>query len=112
MRARRLAQLRRDASGPRQFLDPVAEACHPPTFASLHYGAKTCMDDLSGEIDGIRLDIQTLRTMIDAALDNGAGGDDPLLRASADVLYERRARLDQLERAAGFEGEGMDKQFS
>ena len=70
------------------------------------------MDDLSGEIDGIRLDIQTLRTMIDAALDNGAGGDDLLLRASANLLYERRARLGQLERAAGFQAEDRDEQFS
>lgn len=70
------------------------------------------MDDLSDKIDGIRLDIQTLRTIIDAALDNGASGEDLLLRASANVLYERRARLEQLERAAGFEGEGRDKRFS
>ena len=51
------------------------------------------------EADDLRLDIETLRSMIDVSLDEGARGDDPLLKACADVLYERRARLDQLEAA-------------
>jgi hypothetical protein len=90
----------------------AARSRTPPEFEGLRSGTETCMDDLSGEIEDIRRDIKTLRTMIDTALDNGADGDDLVLRASANVLYERRARLDQLERAAGFEAEGRDKQFS
>lgn len=70
------------------------------------------MDDLSGEINDIRLDIETLRTMIDLALDRGVGAEDLLLRASANVLYDRRARLEQLEHAARLADEGRDKQLS
>lgn len=54
------------------------------------------MDGGAKELDDLRLDIETLRTMIDLALDNGATGDDTLLKACADVLYERRRRFDQL----------------
>ena len=57
------------------------------------------MDDLSREIDDLRLDIQTLRAIIDLALDNGVSGDDIMLRACANVLHERRTRLEELERA-------------
>jgi hypothetical protein len=71
------------------------------------------MDELTREIDDLRLDIATLRAMIDLALDQGRGGEDPLLRASANILYERRARLEQLERAAGSaKDEAKDQQFS
>ena len=59
------------------------------------------MDDLSGEIDDLRVDIKTFRALIDSVLDKGADGDEILLRACADILYERRNRLNQLERAAG-----------
>jgi hypothetical protein len=57
------------------------------------------MDDLSREIDDLRLDIQTLHTMIDLALDKGVSGDDIMLRACANVLRDRRTRLEELERA-------------
>lgn len=57
------------------------------------------MDDLSREIDDLRLDIHTLRTIIDLALDKGVSADDIMLRACANVLYERRTRLEELERA-------------
>ena len=57
------------------------------------------MDDLSREIDDLRLDIQTLRAIIDLALDKGVSGDDIMLRACANVLHERRIRLEELERA-------------
>jgi hypothetical protein len=57
------------------------------------------MDDLSREIDDLRLDIKTLRTIIDLALDKGVSADDIILRACANVLYERRTRLEELERA-------------
>jgi hypothetical protein len=57
--------------------------------------------ELAGEIEDLRLDVQTLRTMIDLALDRGGvNGDDFLLRACANVLHERRTRLEQLERAS------------
>jgi hypothetical protein len=48
------------------------------------------------ELDDLRLDIEVLRALIDAALDRGVRGDDPLLRAIASVLQERRHRLEQL----------------
>ena len=57
------------------------------------------MDDLSREIDDLRLDIQTLHTMIDAALGRGASGDDFMVRACANVLHKRQTRLEELERA-------------
>jgi hypothetical protein len=57
------------------------------------------MDDMSREIDDLRLDVQTLRTLIDLALEKGVGGDDIMLRACANVLHERRSRLEELERA-------------
>jgi hypothetical protein len=47
------------------------------------------------------VDIKTLRALIDSVLDKGADGDEILLRACADILYERRSRLNQLERVAG-----------
>ena len=48
----------------------------------------------------LRLDIATLRALIDAALDRGISGRDYLLQACANVLYERRKRLERLERTA------------
>ena len=47
------------------------------------------------EADQLREDIALLRTIVDAALD--AGQDDVLLRAAADVLRERKERLEELE---------------
>jgi hypothetical protein len=55
-----------------------------------------CAEELE-ELDDVRLDIEMLRTMIDLALDKGVASDDALLKACADVLYERRVRLDELE---------------
>ena len=57
------------------------------------------MDDLRRDIADPRLDVQTLRTMIDVALDRGISADDITLRACANVLHERRTRLEELERA-------------
>jgi hypothetical protein len=57
------------------------------------------MTDVPSEIDHLRFDAQILRTMIDAALARGASGDDVILRACGDVLYDRRTRLEELERA-------------
>jgi hypothetical protein len=56
------------------------------------------MDDVRREIDDLRLDVQMLRTLIDLALDKG-GSDDLMVRACANVLDERRTRLEELERA-------------
>jgi hypothetical protein len=55
-----------------------------------------------GELDDLRIDIETLRTMINTALDNGGDGESHFLRACADVLYERRSRLELLERTEHF----------
>jgi hypothetical protein len=57
------------------------------------------MDDLGREIEDLRLDVETLRTIIDLALDRGVSGDDITLRACANVLHDRRTRLEELERA-------------
>ncbi len=57
------------------------------------------MGDGADELDDLRLDVETLRALIDLALDNGAGGDDVILKAFADVLYERRSRLEEIEHA-------------
>jgi hypothetical protein len=48
------------------------------------------MDERDREMEDVRLDIQTLRALIDVTLDNRAGRDDILLRAVATVLTERR----------------------
>jgi hypothetical protein len=56
------------------------------------------MGDVHREIDDLRLDVQTLRTLIDVALDRGVSGDDLVLRACANVLHDRRSRLEGLER--------------
>jgi hypothetical protein len=66
------------------------------------------MDDLRREIDDLRLDIQTLNTLIDLALDKGVSGDDIMLRACANVLHERRTRLEQLERAQLIDDEAAE----
>ena len=55
------------------------------------------MKDRAQEIEDVRFDIETLRVLIDCALDNGARGSDPALRACAKVLHERGRRLDELE---------------
>jgi hypothetical protein len=57
------------------------------------------MPDSADEINDLHLDIKLLRTLIDLALDRGAGSYDLTLRALAEILYERQARLDRLENA-------------
>ena len=59
------------------------------------------MDGGAKELEDLRLDIETLRTMIDLALDKRATGDDTFLKACADVLGERRRRFDQLAATMG-----------
>ena len=56
------------------------------------------MDDLSSEIEDVRLDINTLRALIDVAIANSVRADDPVLRACANTLYERHSRLEALLR--------------
>jgi hypothetical protein len=48
------------------------------------------------ELDDLRLDIEVLLALIDAALDRGITGKDPVLRAVASTLQQRRHRLQQL----------------
>lgn len=55
------------------------------------------MQDSAAELEVIRGDITQLRTMIDRALDRGAGRQDPYLLACSDLLYRRKKRLAQLE---------------
>ncbi len=54
------------------------------------------MDDPSREIADLRLDIETLRVVIDVT-SNGVAAPDALLRACANILYERHARIARLE---------------
>jgi hypothetical protein len=49
-------------------------------------------------MEDVRLDIQTLRVLIDLALDKGEDGI--MLQAFANVLTERRERLEKLRFAA------------
>jgi len=52
------------------------------------------------DVDDLRLDVATLRALIDRRLDNGAVSDDDLiLVAAANLLRERQERLADLERA-------------
>ncbi|HZG35498.1 MAG TPA: hypothetical protein VEY87_06590 [Gaiellaceae bacterium] len=53
------------------------------------------------DADDLRDDVHLLRTLIDAALDNGA--DHRLLHALSDVLRDRRERLEQLEQLEPYE---------
>jgi hypothetical protein len=55
------------------------------------------MNDRAHKIEDLRQDMATLRTLIDDALDGGAGRNDVVLRACAEVFSERRTRLDELE---------------
>lgn len=55
-------------------------------------------DVVRGEVAELRKDVETLRALIDAALDRGVRGDDFVLKACADELYKRRRRLEDLER--------------
>ena len=54
------------------------------------------MDEPSREIADLRLDIETLRVVIDVT-SNGVTAPDALLRACANALYERHARIARLE---------------
>ena len=49
------------------------------------------------EIEDLRLDIATLRALIDVALDQGVSGRDYVLQGCANILYEKRRWLEQLE---------------
>ncbi len=49
------------------------------------------------EIADLRLDLNVLGRLIDALLDDGHTGDDPLLQACAAVLRDRRRQLERLE---------------
>jgi hypothetical protein len=51
------------------------------------------------EVDALRLDVETLRKLVDVLLDEGRSGRDPLLQACAITLQDRRHRLDRLEDA-------------
>ena len=54
------------------------------------------------DVDDLRLDIATLRALIDRRLDNGAASDDDLiLVAAANLLQERQERLADRERSPG-----------
>ena len=52
------------------------------------------------DIEELRLDIAALRALIDRVLDDGAAPTDPMLRAAANVLYERVQEVSRLEQAA------------
>lgn len=54
------------------------------------------------ELDNLRSDIAALRLLIDDALDNGPP-NSPLVRASARVLRDRCAQLEDLESRSGHE---------
>jgi len=52
------------------------------------------------QVDDLRLDIATLRALIDRRLDDGAvTNDDLILVAAANLLRERQERLGDLEQA-------------
>jgi hypothetical protein len=48
------------------------------------------------ELEDLRLDIEVLRALIDAALDRGVKGEDPVVRAIVSVLQARQNRLQRL----------------
>ena len=53
------------------------------------------------DVDDLRIDIVTLRALIDRRLDNGAASnDDLILVAAANLLRERQERLADLEQSA------------
>jgi hypothetical protein len=52
------------------------------------------------EEEDLRLDVKTLRAMIDRLLDEGVRAESPILRAAVQVLADRRRRLDELEEQA------------
>jgi hypothetical protein len=56
------------------------------------------MESPGNEIEAVRLDIETLRLLIDVSLAKGVAVNDPMLRACANVLYERNGRLEALLR--------------
>jgi hypothetical protein len=49
------------------------------------------------ELQKLRRDVDILRKAIDSALQNGAAGQHPLVRAAAATLQERLQRLERLE---------------
>ena len=66
------------------------------------------MKDPVQETEAVLADITLLRSMIDRALDRGAGGQDPYLRACADLLYRRKKRLIELEAVTLDRSRGFD----
>ena len=50
---------------------------------------------LADQMERLRHDVSILRTLIDSALNSAA--DRTLIKASADVLYDRLERLHELE---------------
>ncbi len=69
-----------------------------PEFAGPSGSTETGMESPGNEIEAVRLDIETLRLLIDVSLDQGVAVNDPMLRACANVLYERNGRLEALLR--------------
>ena len=53
------------------------------------------------EAEDLRLDVKTLRAMIDRLLDEGVPADSPILRAAVHVLNARLRRLDEVDGHAG-----------
>ena len=73
--------------------------CLRTRFHGLPFYAEMGMDDVrSREIEDLRLDIKTLRALIDAAAANGVDPNDALLRACANTLYDRHSRLEAIMR--------------
>jgi hypothetical protein len=52
---------------------------------------------MADDVDELRLDIDNLRQLIDGLLDEGRSGGDPMIRACALTLQDRRHRLEQIE---------------
>lgn len=71
----------------------------PRVFAPRAHRASTGVRSIADELDELRLDIETLRVLIDATLDRRAttNGSDILLRACSTVLRERLDRVAALE---------------
>lgn len=73
---------------------------------SRSFGIGWLVESHGGETEAVRLDIETLRAMIDVALDRGAGAEDINLQACAQVLNERKRRLAELESITFYESRG------
>jgi hypothetical protein len=60
------------------------------------------------ELESVRNDIALLRDLIDRALDDGAGSQDPYLCACAELLHHRKKRLVQLEAITVYTSKGSE----